>query len=241
MENGKFENEIKKNDIQKNTKNTKLKICGIRDISEINELKDLDIDYFGCIFAKSQRQVDSELAAKITKTAHKYGKKTVGVFVNAIIENIIKIIDETDIDVIQLHGEESAEYCAELSKKLERLHKKNNYKKRKNFSEKTELWKVFSVKDEFPDISEYVPFIQYPLFDAKGENRGGNGIVFDWEILKNLKNYSFVLAGGLSRENIEKALEYNPAILDLNSKVEIDGKKNKYLIEKVIQVVKGNK
>ena len=58
----------------------KLKVCGIRSIEEIEELKSLDIDYFGCIFAKSPRQVSVELAREITEIAHKAGKKTVGVF-----------------------------------------------------------------------------------------------------------------------------------------------------------------
>ena len=174
-------------DFTENT--TKLKVCGIRSITEINELKTLDIDYFGCIFAESQRQVDSELAAKITRIAHRHGKKTVGVFVNAMIENVVKIVEEIDIDVIQLHGDESVEYCMELTQKLEKLYEKNCFRKRKNFPAKTKLWKVFGVTDELPNIADYKPYIEYPLFDAKGENRGGNGIVFDWDILKKLEKY----------------------------------------------------
>ena len=198
----------------------------------------MDIDYFGCIFAESQRQVDSELAAKITRIAHRHGKKTVGVFVNAMIENVVKIVEETDIDIVQLHGDESVEYCVELTKKLEKLYEKSCFRKRKNFPPKTEIWKVFGVTDELPNIADYKPYIEYPLFDAKGENRGGNGIVFDWSILKKLDKYSFVLAGGLSIENIQKALEYKPAILDINSKVEVNNRKNKKLVENIVNLVK---
>ena len=232
----KKENNVATDNLVENT--TKLKVCGIRSITEINELKTLDIDYFGCIFAESQRQVDNELAAKITRIAHRHGKKTVGVFVNAMIENIIKIVEETDIDVVQLHGDESVEYCMELTQKLEKLYEKNCFRKRKNFPAKTKLWKVFGVTDELPNIADYKPYIEYPLFDAKGENRGGNGIVFDWDILKELENYSFVLAGGLSIENIQKALDYKPAILDINSKVEVNNRKSKELVENVVNLVK---
>lgn len=234
----KKENNVATDDFTENT--TKLKVCGIRSITEINELKTLDIDYFGCIFAESQRQVDNELAAKITRIAHRHGKKTVGVFVNAMIENVVKIVEETDIDVIQLHGDESVEYCMELTQKLEKLYEKNCFRKRKNFPAKTKLWKVFGVTDELPNIADYKPYIEYPLFDAKGENRGGNGIVFDWSILKKLDKYSFVLAGGLSIENIQKALEYKPAILDINSKVEVNNRKSKKLVENVVNLVKRN-
>lgn len=230
------ENSLLTDNFTKNT--TKLKVCGIRSIAEINELKTLDIDYFGCIFVESQRQVNVELAAKITRTAHRHGKMTVGVFVNMMIENIVKIVKETEIDVVQLHGDESVEYCIELTKKLEKLYRKKCSKKHKNFPNKTKLWKVFSVIDELPDISDYEPYIEYPLFDAKGKNRGGNGVIFDWNTLKNLEKYSFVLAGGLSIENIQKALEYKPAILDVNSKVEINNKKNKKLVEEIVNLIK---
>ena len=232
----KKENNVATDDLIENT--TKLKVCGIRNITEINELKTLDIDYFGCIFAESQRQVDSELAAKITRIAHRHGKKTVGVFVNAMIENVVKIVEETDIDIVQLHGDESVEYCMELIQKLEKLYEKNCFRKRKNFPAKTKLWKVFGVTDELPNIADYKPYIEYPLFDAKGVNRGGNGIVFDWNILKKLEKYSFVLAGGLSIENIQKALEYKPTILDINSKVEVNNRKNKKLVENIVNLVK---
>ena len=232
----KKENNMVIDDFTENT--IKLKVCGIRSITEINELKTLDIDYFGCIFAESQRQVDSELAAKITRIAHRHGKRTVGVFVNAMIENIVKIVEETDIDIVQLHGDESVEYCMELIQKLDKLYEKNCFRKRKNFPAKTKLWKVFGVTDELPNIADYKPYIEYPLFDAKGVNRGGNGIIFDWDILKKLEKYSFVLAGGLSIENIQKALEYKPVILDINSKVEVNNRKSKELVENVVNLVK---
>ena len=86
-----------------NNRFTRLKICGIRSIEEIEELKDLSIDYFGCIFvSKSPRFVSNELAKKITEIAHSAEKKTVGVFLDEKIENIIDIIKKTDINTVQL-------------------------------------------------------------------------------------------------------------------------------------------
>lgn len=72
---------------------TLLKICGIRSVEEMEELKGLDIDYIGCIFAKSPRQVNIEVASQITKIAHKNGKKVVGVFVNTMIRDIVRIVE----------------------------------------------------------------------------------------------------------------------------------------------------
>ena len=94
------------------------------------------------------------------------------------------------------------------------------------------------MKDSLPEIKEYNKYIEFPLFDAKGVNAGGNGIVFDWNILSNMEEYSFILAGGLEKENIAEALSYSPAILDVNSKVEINNRKNRKLIEEVISKIR---
>ena len=67
---------------------------------------------------------------------------------------------------------------------------------------------------------------------------GGYRGLYTAEVLKELENYSFVLAGGLSIENIQKALDYKPAILDINSKVEVNNRKSKELVENVVNLVK---
>ena len=198
----------------------KLKVCGIRSIEEIEELKSLDIDYFGCIFAKSPRQVSVELAREISEIAHKAES----------VKNILEIVAKTGIDCVQLHGSETPEYCLELSKKFDKM----------NSDRKINIWKVFLVKDELPNIEDYLGYIEYPLFDAKGENRGGNGITFDWNILKDMKGQKFILAGGLSKENIADALKYSPTILDVNSRVEVGDRKNKGLVEEIINLIGGD-
>ena len=216
---------------------TLLKICGIRSVEEIEELKGLDIDYIGCIFAKSPRQVNIEVASQITKIAHKNGKKVVGVFVNAMIRDIVRIVETLKIDVVQLHGNETAEYCEELGKALERIHKNylNNLKNDvKSIKDKTAIWKSFAVKNKLPNINDYKSFIEYPLFETKGDKAGGNGKTFDWKTLEEVSPYSFILAGGISTENVEAAMSYRPAVVDVNSKVEIDDRKNKKLVEKEI-------
>ena len=195
---------------------TKLKICGIRSMEEILELAELDIDYFGCIFAKSPRQISVDLAKKITETAHKYNKKTVGVFVNSSADEIREIRNAAKLDIIQLHGDETPDFCKKLG---------------------GTIWKAFKVFDKIPDIQLYKEYIEYSLFDAKGKEPGGNGIVFDWNLLENL-NFPYILAGGLSKQNIKDALKYNPAVLDINSRVEINDRKDKKLILDIINIIK---
>ena len=123
---------------------TQLKICGIRSLSEIQELKDLPIDYFGCIFApKSPRYVSVDLAKDIVTEIHSVGKLAVGVFVNTPIHELQQIQQQTNIDILQLHGNESVEDCSTLH------------------NAGYTLWKAFSVYDILPDITPYQPYIQY--------------------------------------------------------------------------------
>jgi len=197
---------------------TALKICGIRSLEEIQALKDLPIDYFGCIFApRSPRYVSVALVKEITEIAHSEGKQTVGVFVNAPLEQIADIVNLTGIDVVQLHGEESPDICKML------------------ITKGITVWKAFSIKDKLLPMEDYLPYMDLPLLDTKGVAEGGNGLVFNWQLLERLTPYSFILAGGISVENVQKALSYQPAIIDVNSKVEQNNRKSRQLIEKLIK------
>ena len=178
------------------------------------------IDYFGCIFApKSPRCVSVPLAKEITKVAHSVGKQTVGVFVDAPLEQIVDTVNLTEIDVVQLHGAESEVFCETLKPLGIRV------------------WKAFPVWDKLPMIEDYLPYVEFPLLDTKGTAEGGNGFAFDWQLLKGLPSYSFILAGGVSEENVQEALHYKPAIIDVNSKVEQGNRKSRQLIEKLIEKI----
>ena len=87
---------------------TKLKICGIRSVAEIEALSDLAIDYFGCIFApNSKRHVSIDLATSIVEKIHQAGKLAVGVFVDMPLEVIQQTIAATKIYILQLHRSEA--------------------------------------------------------------------------------------------------------------------------------------
>ena len=207
-----------------------LKICGIRSQQEMEELVNLDIDYFGCIFAsKSPRKVTVELATTNSQIAHSANKKVVGVFVNESVDNIVNTAITANLDAVQLHSDEDIEFVKQLHSYFEIIKSKT----RKNIK----IWKVLRIDDYIPDFEEFNPYIEYILFDAKGKDLGGNGISFDWAILENI-DFPFILAGGLSKENITTALNYHPSILDVNSKVEINNKKSKHLIEEIISIIR---
>ena len=192
----------------------KLKICGMKYPENILEVSELLPDFLGFIFwEKSSRYFDGEIP-EIAKSI-----KKVGVFVNATLEEISFKIKKYDLNVIQLHGNESPEFCEKLKK------------------ENIEIIKVFSVNDDF-DFSLLKPFentCNYFLFDTKGKLPGGNGITFNWQILQQYKlTKPIFLSGGIGLDEIENIKKLNLPIyaIDVNSKFEIEaGLKNIELLK----------
>ena len=187
------------------------------------EVATLQPDFLGFIFYEaSPRNFDGEIPELPSAI------KKVGVFVDEKIEVVLDLISKHQLNAIQLHGNESPEYCAEL-------------KERSNIE--IELFKVFSVKDEF-DFSRLKPFedeVDYFLFDTKGKLPGGNGYTFNWNVLKNYPSTKpYILSGGIGLDEIEKLKAFKTSsaskycyAIDVNSKFEIEpGFKNINEIEK---------
>lgn len=183
----------------------------------ILEVSQLLPDYMGFIFwKKSSRFFDSEIP-NLPKSIQK-----VGVFVNDTLEEIITKIKKYDLNLIQLHGNESVAFCESLK------------------DEKVKIIKVFSVNDDF-DFSILEPFetvCDYFLFDTKGKLPGGNGIVFDWKVLEKYPSTKpFFLSGGIGIDEIQSIQELLKTDLpihaiDINSKFEIEpGLKNIQLLK----------
>ncbi|MEP6928764.1 MAG: phosphoribosylanthranilate isomerase [Flavobacterium sp.] len=189
-------------------------------------------DYMGFIFyEKSARFFDGTIP-ELIKTI----KKT-GVFVDETVDNIIAKINKHDLQAVQLHGNESVEFCLELKNKI-------GTKIDFNFDHKIEIIKVFSIGEDF-DFDVLVPFenvCDYFLFDTKGKLPGGNGTTFDWKILENYKSDKpFFLSGGIGIEEIPtiKSLKLPIYAIDVNSKFEIEpGLKNKSLLKKFQKALK---
>lgn len=204
----------------------KLKVCGMKFPENIEQVAALQPDYMGFIFyGKSPRNFEAyipELPSGIKKT---------GVFVDASINIVLEKILKYHLSAVQLHGDETATYCAELRKELS--------------DEKVEIIKVFSIKDHFnfEVLRRYEGIVDYFLFDTKGKNKGGNGYAFDWEILKNYPSDTpFFLSGGIGPEENLKIREFRQHLgnlgkaellyaVDVNSRFETEpGYKN---VEKV--------
>jgi len=185
---------------------TKLKICGMKFPENILEISQLKPDFLGFIFyAKSPRNFEGEIP-DLPKEI-----KKVGVFVDASSEEILQKAIRHNLDFIQLHGNESPEFCSEIQKEIPAI-------------------KAFSIDKyfDFDALNDYENSCDYFLFDTKGKNHGGNGITFDWSLLENYKlEKKYFLSGGISLENATKLLEFlktksaeNCFAIDINSQFE---------------------
>ena len=195
-----------------------IKICGIKTPAEARDVASLDVDFLGAIFAKSKRQVSAQTAREIANIAHAAEKKCVGVFAGQSDCEIMEICEFVPLDAAQIHGEVGSNLYANLK------------------AMGLEVWRVYSVLDELPAVD--TALCDMPLFDCKGQNAGGNGISFDWEILREVK-FDFGMAGGIGEHNAREAIKFNPRVLDLNSKVEDEnGIKSADKIKKILELLK---
>jgi len=192
--------------------------------SNIEEILALGIDFIGFIFHEgSSRYIDKHPG----KIDYKNTKK-VGVFVNSSEEQIELKSKGFGLDYLQLHGDEPVEFCSDLKNK--------GYK----------IIKVFRVDDkfDFTVCKKYVDVSDLFLFDAKGENPGGNGVVFNWQ---KLEEYTlpkpFLLSGGIGANHIAPIKKFvHPGCIgiDVNSGFEDrPGKKNTELIKRFLIELNG--
>ncbi|MEM6721202.1 MAG: phosphoribosylanthranilate isomerase [Bacteroidota bacterium] len=213
----------------------KLKICGMKYGDNMKAVSALQPDYLGFIFYRKSSRFFNAVIPEIPA-----GIKKTGVFVNASVEDILKKIRLHDLQAIQLHGSESAEFCAELKERCHIERSRNvgdemlNQVQHDDFNLSAtpiEIIKVFSIKDEFDfsALQPYEAFVDYFLFDTKGKLPGGNGVTFDWKVLENYPSTKpFFLSGGIGLETITKLEDFVKSkaskycyALDVNSKFEI--------------------
>ncbi len=207
----------------------KIKVCGMRESDNIRHLIELKPDYIGFIlFPGSKRYLgdDYELNTDIPESIQR-----VGVFVNALIPDIFNWANRLNLHLVQLHGNESPEYCIEL-------HKMG-----------VKIIKAFGVGDDFDfsNLSPYLSCCDYFLFDTKTDLHGGSGKQFNWEVLRK---YPFdkpvFLSGGIGPDDDETINNYRNIInifgIDINSRFEIDpGLKNTIALKGFFQKIRSTK
>lgn len=224
----------------------KVKMCGISKVETIPAIIDAKPDYMGLVFAPSKRQVTVEQAKTLVEELHKqyavrYNSeaeqtepvtsldtassetiKTVGVFVNETIENLLNIAEEVKLDVIQLHGDEDESF-------IQILKEQSN----------VEVWKAVQVRSA-ADAEKWIDSsADMLLFDAyHKDERGGTGEVFDWSCLDEFER-PFMLAGGIDSTNVARAIRtVRPYGVDISSGIEIDGMKDNEKIKAFTNIVR---
>jgi len=184
-------------------------------------------DYLGFIFyPKSKRFVGMEPSQKIMAIVPDSVKK-VGVFVDEAPEKVLETVQNWNLDVVQLHGNETPEYCQQIQ------------------DLGITIFKAFSVDDQFDFeiLNAYSGVCDYFLFDTKSQLPGGTGQKFNWQLLENYKvDVPFFLSGGISPDDLDAVLNFrHPQLfgIDINSGFEISpGVKDKEKIEQFINEIR---
>lgn len=182
----------------------------MREAENIREVEALGINWMGLIFwPKSSRYV-SEMPDYLPQDV-----KRVGVFVNEDLDTVKKKADDYALNLIQLHGSESPDYVRAL-------------KAPSSINPLTSsIIKAFNIAtaDDFEQTKDYEGLVDYFLFDTKGPSVGGNGVQFDWDVLKDYHGKTpFLLSGGIGPDDAERiqAFHHPQCIgIDLNSRFEL--------------------
>jgi phosphoribosylanthranilate isomerase len=179
----------------------KIKVCGMREPDNLKDLVSLQPDFIGFIFYDQSKRF---VGKKIPDVQYGDARKT-GVFVNQNLPDVLKTAMLNKLDTVQLHGQESPDYCEAIQ------------------NEGFEVIKAFSVdKDfDFRVCNLYETSADLFLFDTKGLLPGGNGQTFDWNILSNYNlNKPFLLSGGIGLQHLKSLKNFNhPKLygIDVNS------------------------
>lgn len=195
----------------------------MKEATNIASLHQLPVDYIGLIFYAKSPRFAGDLNPQIFKN---HNIQKVGVFVDQPLEEIRRRQQAFQLDVIQLHGDESPAFCQEL--------------KNKGLT----VWKAFGVNIDFDftTLDAYSDVVDLFLFDTKTPAHGGSGNTFDWDLLDQYPGKTpYLLSGGIGVHNLASALERKDSRmvgLDLNSKLEIaPGLKDIDLVQKALKII----
>lgn len=215
----------------------KVKMCGISKVETIPAVVEAKPDYMGLVFAPSKRQVTVDQAKTLVEELHKqYTKrynngaeqsnndeiKTVGVFVNETLENLVTIATDANLDAVQLHGDEDEAFIKALKEKTD-----------------VEVWKAVQIRSSTDAEAWIDSSADMLLFDAyHKDERGGTGEVFDWSCLDEFER-PFMLAGGIDSTNVAHAIRtVRPYGIDISSGIETDGVKDDEKIKAFTNIVR---
>jgi phosphoribosylanthranilate isomerase len=199
-----------------------VKVCGMRDAENIREVEALGVDWMGFVFHRTSPRFVGELPDYLPQRA-----KRVGVFVDETEEQIMETVQLFRLDMVQLHGHETPDFCTRIR------------------SKGLKVIKAINVQNRFPleEVSSYEGACDYFLFDTKTLLPGGSGQKFDWSSLSAYRGTTpFLLSGGISPDDADRveAFVHERCIgIDLNSRFETSpAYKNIHLLQSFIDKIK---
>jgi len=227
-----------------------IKICGLQGVEVLKSTKELNVEYVGLVFAKSKRQVTPIEAASLVayvrtlRSEGYYTPQITGVFLNPTVEQLAEVMATAPVDIIQLHGNETPEFCQ---------HVKLQYQ--------TPVIKAFSIRNEIINgysnpnclteelktkLDTYRGVIDILLLDTyEPMNGGGSGEVFRWDVIPDYlhwareNNIQLFIAGGLDSNNVRNLIDrYAIDGVDISSGVETDGIKDVSKINSFVERVR---
>ena len=199
----------------------KVKICGVNNLSILEEIVNLEIDFVGFIFfEKSPRNVNNNFLELLTDFNFKK-TKPVCVYVNPDEEFVYKTSSYLNNPILQFHGDEDSSFCESFG---------------------LEYWKAIRIKDkkDFVELKNYDSASAILMENHKDGFYGGTGESFNWELLKNINTdrHNLILSGGINSQNVDNALTTKSWCIDINSGVESEvGKKDINLIKNIVNKI----
>ena len=213
---------------------TLLKVCGLRDVASAIKASEVGADFLGFVFVpRTRRCLQLETARDVVSRYRRHvgdgGPRLVGLFADQPITDIDKVVRAVGLDMVQLCGEETPEYWSKISVPVIKQIKVCDGGDRKHVFAET-LRRVENVVQygHLAALDKYHP-------GAKG----GTGISFDWGIAADVSSKAnFLLSGGLTPENVERAIDIvRPLGVDVSSGIETGGVKDSKKIEAFAEAV----
>lgn len=208
----------------------KIKFCGNRSLNDVKLTIKSSADFLGFVFAPSKRRVSPEDVKQwLNEAALKPHQKTVGVFVNATLEEIAHAVKTAALDVVQLSGNETPDFCKQVK---ETCH--------------VDVWKVIHHQaDAIEQMEKYAHIVDAFLIDNKTKSQwGGTGTAFNWSFVPRYLEKAHTLgkncfiAGGINASNIHQLLKFEPDGIDLASGIETNEQKDDKKISELLNRIK---
>lgn len=204
----------------------KLKFCGFRTATDVKQARHLDIDAIGFIhYPKSKRFVDTATIKSLIQLVPN-DKQTVVIVVNPTMDKITELVQVTGLSMIQLHGDESVEFVAQVKQHFPQLN----------------IIKALPANEKLnANLVAYQPYVNLFIIDTPSKAYGGTGQHFNWQILQQIRDIPYLIAGGINYDSIQQIEQLNLAHsgYDIASGIEINQYKDKDKMNDIIKLVKG--